>query len=459
MKNKIFIIVIALFAFRLSAQTGDLGELKQIYEGVEYNTLAFNDLKQQWILDDPTLIRELYNRFIVRNSFRLNGRPVKLDVVKEKTALIQEGDVVIQLRKRYYDDEIEYFAFMPQEEFGKDNPQLLFDPVVDGFFLKEIVGQKYYEKIQELSYFSKDITKSTFGTKYGYYFDLNLNLLNSEVMFWNTTSNNRNKYLLSLFSQWGNDYVNLPGWYSREMIVGSRLTYFKSLTNNPDDFTYKISVGAGTPAFGLYKDDTKVKPLWVAGQSVYGKIEGYMLGFIESDFFKNILVSLDAKVTIVDNKFADFGKYTTNVDFFSNKNTFTFMLKKKDIVNVFDFGMLDIGLAIGSHDIHKLQLDQATRTVIDLEKGKKDFIQKFNNFVTLEVGLRNSGGLIQHNINLLAGYSSDGYGFMGLKAMAMLSGTFGLDVRVYSAMSVNKTKYPYKYDSYIVFSPIIRINY
>ncbi len=86
-------------------------------------------------------------------------------------------------------------------------------------------------------------------------------------------------------------------------------------------------------------------------------------------------------------------------------------------------------------------------------------MQKFNHIISAEVGVRKSTGMIQHSINLVSGYATDGYGFIGLKGMGMVSGNFGLDVGIYSSFSLDKKKFPYRYDTYIVFSPILRINY
>lgn len=457
----LFIAFLALVP-SLKAQTAGTPEvenLKTLYKSLEYNTLAFDDLKQKWMIDDPTFIREIYNRFVVRNALRLNGRIPKVDIIKEKSKLVQEGDVTIEVRKRYYDDELEFFAFYPSVEIGKENPQALFDPVHDGFLLKEIVGDKSYDKIKELTYFFKETTKEQVYTKLGYNFDVNINLLRPEVMYWGVTSEGNNKYLLSLFGQWGSDKALWPGWYMNEYFIGSRLTYFKSLSNDPEKFTYRFSVGAGIPSNRPYKDDMKVQRLWVSGQSVYAKLEGYPFTFIDSDFFKDVLFSVEGKVTVVDNKKADYGKFTAVQDFYSNRTFVNWELRKRNLMNVFDFGDLEVGLILSSSDINKYRLDPAKAEITDLEKGRKSFMQKFNHIVSAEVGVRKSAGLIQHSINLAAGYATDGYGFVGLKAFAMLSGNFGFDASVFSSFSVNKTKFPYRYDTYIVFSPILRINY
>jgi hypothetical protein len=457
-----FLLALLVFVPALKAQntTGnELADLKTLYQSLEYNTMAFDDLKQKWMIDDPTFIREIFNRFVVRNALRLNGRTLKPDVIKEKVKLVQEGDVTIEVRKRYYDDELELFAFYPSGEIGKENPQPLFDPIYDGFLLKEVIGDKSYDKIKEITYFYKETTKEQSYTKLGYNFDVNLNALRPEVMFWNTTSEGSNKYLLSVWGQWGSDKAFWPGWYSNEYFVGTRLTYFKSLSNDPEKFTYRLSVGAGVPSNRPYKGEADVKQLWVAGQAVYAKIEGYPFAFIDSDFMRDVSFSLEAKVTINDNQKADFGKYTTPVDFYANKFFFNWELRKRNIMNVFDFGDLEVGLNLSSSDINKLRLDPASSSVIDLEKGKKNFMQKFNHIISAEVGVRKSTGMIQHSINLVSGYATDGYGFIGLKGMGMVSGNFGLDVGIYSSFSLDKKKFPYRYDTYIVFSPILRINY
>ncbi|KAB2909250.1 MAG: hypothetical protein LC102_00660 [Ignavibacteriales bacterium] len=463
MKKLLFTLIILLFSFPvLRAQepgNDEATELKTLYKSLEYNTLAFDDLKQKWMVDDPTFIREIFNRFVVRNALRLNGRTPKVDVVKEKTKLVQDGEVTIEVRKRYYDDEMEFFAFYPSDEIGKDNPKPLFDPIYDGFLLKDIIGEKTYDKIREITYFYKETTKEQTYTKQGYNFEVNLNALRPEVSLWNVTTEGSNKYLVSLFGQWGSDKALWPGWYSNEYFLGARLTYFKSISNDPDKFTYRLSVGAGVPSNRPYKDDMKVDRLWVSTQAVYGKLEGYPFAFIDSDFMKDILFSLEAKITITPYKTKDFGKFNQVTDFFSNKTIVNWELRKRNITDVFNLGQLEVGLIWSSSDIFKLRLDPTKSEIIDREAGRKTYMQKFNHIISLEVGLRKNAGLVQHAFDLAFGYGTDGYGYYGLKGFAMITGNFGLDVGVYNSFGLDKKKYPYRYDTYIVFSPILRINY
>ena len=114
-------------------------ELNTIYSNLEYNTIAFDDLKRKWFINDPGFIRELFNKFAVKNAFRINGQPADVQVVMEKANAVFDGEVIVDLRRRYYDEEFEYFAFISIDQSDEVKPIPLFDPVEDGFYLKEII--------------------------------------------------------------------------------------------------------------------------------------------------------------------------------------------------------------------------------------------------------------------------------------------------------------------------------
>ena len=109
--SSLFFILLAIKGWSQTAPT-EFNKLQRVYESLEYNTIAFNDLKQKWIIADPLLVREIYNRFVVRNALRLGGNNISLETLKAKTNFVYDGKIVIDLRKRYYDDEVEFFAFV-----------------------------------------------------------------------------------------------------------------------------------------------------------------------------------------------------------------------------------------------------------------------------------------------------------------------------------------------------------
>ncbi|GJQ63812.1 MAG: hypothetical protein SCALA702_28650 [Melioribacteraceae bacterium] len=433
-------------------------ELNTIYSNLEYNTIAFDDLKRKWFINDPGFIRELFNKFAVKNAFRINGQPADVQVVMEKANAVFDGEVIVDLRRRYYDEEFEYFAFISIDQSDEVKPIPLFDPVEDGFYLKEIIGPRLYDKMQEQTYFFSDVTKDVYETKYGYYFDIDLNMLEPELMFWSTTSGVRNKYLLSLFGKWGFDKIFLPGWFSAEYVAGVSLTYYNALGDDPSDYTYKLSVGTGTNTSKPFIADLPTMPMFKSGSSAYFALSGDLLKNITEEF-ENVYLNVESFITYADYKYKDFGIYNVNQDFVAVKNYFSLSWIYRDITNMFDFGQLYAGAGLASHDLHKLRIDQATLSVIDLE-NREDF-DKFKHFMTFNVGIDNNGGLIQHDLQVLGGYNvSDGWGYYGATVKAMISSTFGFEVKVMNNFGIDAKQYDALWrGDYVVFSPILKINY
>ena len=462
--KKFSLLLLSLIFFQngFSQETDSVtvANLKKIYNSLEYNTIAFNDLKEQWIINDPVFIREIYNRFVVRNAFRVNDKKVTREYVEKTTEEIYNGHILIEVRKRYYDEEIEFFAFIPEEEVDQENPKYSFDPVIDGFYLKEVLNEKIYDKIRNRDYYFDNLTKTDYDVKTGYYFDLNFDLLEPEIMYWNTTSNARNKYLLSFFGKWGEDRIMQPGWYANEYIVGSKVTFFNNISNNPQNYAYSVSLGTNMPASTPFKGTAPAKPLYVSGKALYIKISGDVMKYIDESL-TDFDLSVETKYTFVDNlKTLDYGKKLAKFDFYSNKTYFVMELKKRNLFDLFDFGQFELGGGIGSPDIHHFQYDPAVKKITDLD-GKKSWTDKFSHFAFVDFGISRTGGLIQHNLNTLIGYNvADGFGYFGVKMKVMLSDTFGMDVRYFTTYGVDKKKYaPWRYDSFLVFSPILRINY
>ncbi len=471
MKVKIFaLLIFILFGLRNNfaqnngqAQNNDqrdieLSELINLYSNLEYNTLAFNDLKHKWIISDPILIREIYNRFLVHDALRWKGRKLTLPEIKQKTLEIQAGNVLILLRKRYYDNEIEYFAFVPYSEISKPVPELLVDSVDDGFYLRSIIGNRLYKKVQERSYFFSGITKKIFDVKAGYYFGIYLDLLNPEVMFWSTTSKSRNKYLISAFGKWGCDEIVLPGWHLRNYIAGMKLTYYDVISSEPGDYSYEVSVGVGMPSNTMYISTLpKLTKLFKSGQDIYIRLSGQPLETIYPNF-RNFYIDLELDYNVFNYKYSDY-KLNRNIKFDSFRNFFVFKMYKRKIFNIFNLGMFKAALGVSSHDVYHLQLDPATESVIDLD-GNKGFMDKFTNYVFSELGIEKYGGLIQYDTDFLMGYNFvEGYPVVGMKAKFMISDTFGLDVRYYQTFGFQQQDIPWRTDTYFVFSPILKINY
>jgi hypothetical protein len=466
MKFKLlFLIFILVASNSFYAQNTDTGaenedaikELTNIYSNLEYNTIAFDDLKRKWIITDPIFIREIFNRFVVNNALRRNYRKVTVEEIKQLAEDIYEGRLLIDLRQRYYDDEVEFFAFMPEAEIDKKEPKLLFDPIVDPYYLNEILGNKLYERIKEQTYALNVLTKEDYDVKTGYFFDVNLNIMEPEIMFWSTTSNYRNKYLLSAFGKWGNDNIFVPGWNLPNYVFGFGLTFFQSLSNNPRNFTYKVKLGLGSPSGQVYKPVTATQKLFNSGQNIYFSITGDPLKYVWPEL-EDLEINLQGQFSMQEMDAATYGLKVAT-DFYTLRNYWNIEARWRNLFNLFDFGNFEAAAGIASHDINRFRYTPGQKKTVDLDP-KKDSFDRFTHFGYVDVGVVRTGGLIQHSINFIFGHSAEGFGYYGLKTKVMLSDTFGFDVRFYSAYNSDLSKFPvWREESYIVFSPVLRINY
>ncbi len=453
-------VIISLFSVKNLAQNKEkeISALSNIYANLEYNTLAFNDLKKKWIVSDPLLIRDVFNRFLVKNALRKNGKEFSIEEVKNVADEIQNGNVIIFLRKRYYDNEIEYFAFLPFSEIYKKSPHLLADSVTDGFYLKDVIGDALYRKLQNKSYFFSTITKKIFEVRAGYYFKIFLDLMKPEIMFWSTTSKQRNKYLVSFFGKWGNDNIVMPSYYLRSYIMGLRLTYYNVISTNPEEYSYKLSLGLGFPSNVQYTSQIASNDKFFhSGTNIYIALSGQPLQQIYPKI-RNLFMDLELSYTMFDYKYKNFG-LSSPLTFYAIKNYFTFKVSKKNIFNVFGLGMLKFSLGVSTHDINKLQLNPAKQKVVDLEPNKS-FIQKFSHFILTSVGIERFGGLLSYNFNIdyfhNFNYSAS---YLGFNLEFLISDNIGFDIRYYKAMNDVHSNIGWRNNYYFVFSPVLKINY
>ena len=367
------ILTTLIFSASVFAQneTEIVRDLEKIYGNLEYNTTAFNDLKQQWIINDPVLIRDIYNKFVVKDALRMEGDPVPFETIKEKSQQIYDGNIEVFLRKRYYDDEIEYFAFMQTFPSNKSKSHKFFDPVTDGFYLKDVVGKKLYEKLQGQNYHHSNVTKTQFNKKPGYYFDINLNLLNPEVMFWSSTSRERNKYLLSFFGKWGEDKIYLPGWNLGEYIGGFKVTYYRAINGDPKNYTYSFYAGigahAGKPLTGILNQPQT--PVYKPGYSAYLKLSGNPFKIFADKTVDYFFMDAEGSIALTDYDRGDFINNNVKIpaDFYSIKNYYSVSLKKKKLFSLFDFGMFEIGANYAAHDLYHLDVDGSQKEPAVLE--------------------------------------------------------------------------------------------
>lgn len=462
MKNTIyFLLLLATVSFSQGTLSSDskVSRIQKIYRNLEYNTTSFNDLKQTWIVTDPVFVREIFNKFVVHNALRVNGRKPTAAEIEENAEYIYNGDVFIDLRRRFYDDEIEMIRFFRERKHYIDSSEYFFDPILDFVSIKDILGEKLYNDLKSQSYALNDITKTFFDSKPAYNFNIWLHLLEPEVMFWNATTNNRNKYLVSLFGQWGNERIGLPGWYHPDYVMGFKVAYEDSLVNNKEVISYTGMVGVGIPAqqpdlgidtgFGGRKLIHTATPFFL---KFVGKPFGPVWsGIADWELQSTFLFSIGV------NKAADFN-YTDTTKFYSTRNYIDIFFKKNDITRLSDFGTLSAGFGFSAFDTKLYEfIPNATNLAVLQGPDKNGFKFALNT----EATLANEGSVLSHNFTLQLNYNfSEKLVLFGVKFSALISNTVGFDLRIVSPILAGaKTLPAYRSDTYLVFSPIIRINY
>ncbi len=459
MRKMLFFILLLIFSFTQYAQVPDsvkVKRLQKIYHNLEYNTIAFNDLKNTWDITDPLFVREIFNRLVVANALKVNGKKPTAEFIKEKAKDIYEGKVFIELRRRYYDNEIELMRFFTESKLDSTRSTYFFDPLTDNIQIKHILGEKVYNELKKQFYAFNDLTKTYYDSKDAYEFDLNLQLTNPHVMFYSMTTNDRNKYLISAIGRWGNDYIMLPGWYYPNYVAGLKVTYIDYLINSRPHFTYSVEVGLGMtahqPTFNYNVLDAV--HLYNTGNSLYFKFDGNPLKlFLDKVDNYNFQLILSLAITQFPASSFDLD-YVSK--FYSTRNYFVFMFNYNNIFNVADLGWFNASASISGFDVYNYLYTPKYSQLIDLEPDASKF--KFN--LNLEASLSNASGLLHYKTGVLWNINfSDAYSYLGVKALLMLNNTFGFDFKFFTGFSFSGHLPYYRQSAYLIFSPIIRINY
>ena len=461
-KYLLFIFIIFTFS-NIYSQISDEKKFEyidKVYRNLEYNTIAFNDLKKTWNLTDPMFVREIFNRFVVQNALRIDGKKPSADTLKKLVNDVFNGYVFIELKKRYYDDEIELLRFFTEATINEDTVKTYyFDEFNDPVYIKSVLGDKVYQDLKSKLYSLTDLSKTFYDSKEGYKFDIYFHVQNPELRFYQLTTNNRNKFLLSFIGRWGNDYIVMPGWYDAHYNIGVKLQYIDYLVNNQPNSAYNVEIGysvdARWPGFGFVEGNYG-RRLFSSGNNLYIHMDGNPLKLIWPKLNKFDLY-FDGSFSMTEYTVKD---YNVNYisQFYSNRNYLVFLVKYKNFANFMDLGNLQAGLGLAAFDIYQYYLDPSRLALINAKNSPLGY---FKNSIVSEIGVENYTGLLQHNIFLQLGYDlTDATGYFGLKTQFMLSNSIGFDFKFFKALAKPKNGLPFfRFDNYLVFSPIIRINY
>ncbi len=169
----IFIVLVLLYigpTLFAQSEDGDLSGIEKIYENLQYKTIAFDDLKKNWLIKDHLLTREIFNRFVVNSAIYKDGIRLKLDAIRELAEYIYKDKAYVELVQRYYDKEIESLYFFSEDQLDKKNDEraYLFDPLKDCVYIRQVLGERVYKIIKDRTYDINDYTKEYYGSTIDY---------------------------------------------------------------------------------------------------------------------------------------------------------------------------------------------------------------------------------------------------------------------------------------------------
>jgi hypothetical protein len=117
-------------------------------------------------------------------------------------------------------------------------------------------------------------------------------------------------------------------------------------------------------------------------------------------------------------------------------------------------GLFNFGAGLSWHDLYHLSRVTAPGQPAFLIEPSSNNILPF-----LEIGISQEGEFLQYALSTQMNYNATlGYGFFIVKSLFMISNTVGIDLRYFKAVRTGNLP-PWQYDSFIVLSPVIRINY
>jgi len=436
-------------------------KLNKIYRNLELNTSAFDDLREKWIVIDPVLVRAVFNKFLVSNALRIDGKKPGLDFVKEKVEDIYKGEVFIDLRKRYYDDEIDMFRFYSEDKILRNSDAIdyFFDPVEDYVRIQDIVGPDNYSLLKAQKYAFNDVSKTYYDEKLSYKFDINFSMLEPYLTFYNFTTNDKNKYLVSAFGRWGYDNIVMPGWYSPAFNAGVRVTYIDRILNNRPNDVFTFDVGMGIPVSQPFVDKLVPhgKRHFMTGQNLYFNLKGNFLRYA-GDYWKDYDIILESSLTLSTWEPGQIKHVSELSNISSIRNYLNVGIERKNFVDLKTFGYLGASLGFGVYDVMDYTLDPAQPALAELPAANGSR-SKF--FVQAQGIFSKDDALFAYTLAPTVFFNTAEMNlYYGFNLSFLISNSFGFTFKFYNGAALGSDPLPgYRGDSYVVFSPIFRINY
>jgi hypothetical protein len=446
MKNSYLLLLIALVVVssRGYGQNNATSRLDSIYKQlVEYNT--DNDPFEEWAVTDDRVIREVLSRILNSGRIWIPG-PDQHPMMQTK---IDPLNVRIVCRKRLKVDEVE------EMRLSYDSSGVRRDLAIRDFVLiRDILGDEMYQVVKDLHKKDRD------GSKHLYRTDLYLHPLRPSLQVFGSDSRHSNSadyYAVSLFGRLGNDALDLPFWYRGTMIGGLSLTHMGDLPENvdPDYSLYRIRLGVEEPVNFSFPSSSqpsenslfKDRRLEGSGTSVY--LQGSYAPWSDVPFLgidTAGYVRLNAELCVA---IEDRDKFSPRVPetFYSIRNYVSLLAEVRRL------GLFNLGAGLAWHDVHHF-----SKNLVDGRVSRIDPTTN-NILASIEVGIAEEGSILQYDIKTSLHFSlTEGYGYLMVKPVFMISNILGIEVTYSKAIRASHLPV-WHYDSYLVFAPFLRINF
>jgi len=443
-----FVLVLHLLTCGgIHAQSED--ELKSLYDRIRVDTSPFDADKERWVIIEPRIIKEVLVK-LMENLPNAIASDVVKNIIADTLKIAQrasEGELRIVCRKRYYDDEIEQIRF----ERHNSSEVVTLGTLEDFVLIENALGKEMYNKLKGERY--KERYSSVQGRRYDLYF----HALDPEIMLWSTLPTHE-WWRVSAVGKLGNDNLDLPFWFKGSIVAALKVSYIDDWTiRNKNYAAFSITAGIEEPINFSVPGDPKERSsnslfkerrLHGSGSSVY--LRATYTPYKKRDEFDLEIVqyiecNLEISLAVQEKE-----QYPIGIPpiFYSIRNYIT------GSAHFHHLGIFELGAGLTWHDLHHISRVPPPPKLIERVEPTKGNIVPF-----LEVGVAEEGNILHYAVSTQVNYNvSEGFGFFVVKSLFILRNTFGVDLRYFKSIRTGHLP-PWHYDSYIAFSPVVRINF
>jgi hypothetical protein len=330
----------------------------------------------------------------------------------------------------------------------------------DYVLIHDLLGEALYAEVRQ----QRD---NRYDARQNRRYDIFLHVTDPRILLWSqkpsvdddTRSYTGSWYAVYAFGRLGNDHLSLPFWYRGTVIGGLRLVCVDDLLATPDrDYSlYTLTLGWEEPMNFSVKQDrpsqnSMFRPRLMEGiaSAVYlaGSYTPHRRLNLLSDNKKEHL-SFTGEISLaIENR--ESVSTALPETFYAIRNYATVTAELRHA------GLFNYSVGISWHDLyHYSRVEVPGNQPSLLEPSSNHFL------TSLLAGIGDDGDEHLVSYDVAAGVNfdvTDGFGFFVVRSSVLLGNIVGVEVKYLTAFRAGHLP-PWHYNNYILFSPIIRINY